>query len=61
MTEEENKIYLPLDLPPDLYDWICEEAAAHQRTFEEHIVFLCEAYLDEIGETGDSERPAENA
>jgi hypothetical protein len=39
MTEE-NKIYLPLDLPPDLYDWLCEDAAAHQRTFEEHITYV---------------------
>jgi hypothetical protein len=35
MTEE-NKINLALDLPPDLYDWLCEDAAAHQRTFEAH-------------------------
>jgi hypothetical protein len=45
MTEEKDKIDLPLDLPPDLYDWLCEDAAAHQRTFEEHIAFVLEEYL----------------
>ena len=47
MENEENKIYILLDLPPDLYDWLCEDAAVHQRTFEEHIIFVLEEHLDQ--------------
>jgi acyl-CoA synthetase (AMP-forming)/AMP-acid ligase II len=46
-----KKVDVNIDFSPEEFIQLCKDAAVHQHTVEEHVVFLCEAHLDDDEET----------